>query len=49
MIVLIMELFHPSVFLAMFPYLFIASFPIFGLILVTKWVANDTKKKHRPF
>jgi len=49
MIVLIMELFHPSVFLAMFPYLFISSFPIFGLILVTKWIANDTKKKRRPF
>jgi len=49
MIVLVMELFHPSVFLAMFPYLFISSFPIFGLILVTKWIANDTKKKRRPF
>ena len=39
-----MEIFHPSLFLAMFPYLFIGSFPVFGLILVTKWIANDTKK-----
>jgi hypothetical protein len=42
-----MDLFHPSIFLAMFPYLFIGSFPVFGLILVTKWVANETKKKRK--
>jgi hypothetical protein len=41
-----MEIFHPSIFLAMFPYLFIGSFPVFGLILVTKWIVNDAKK-HR--
>ena len=39
-----MEIFHPSLFLAMFPYLFIGSFPLFGLILVTKWIVNDAKK-----
>ena len=32
-----METFQPSIYLAMFPYLFIASFPIFGLVLVTRW------------
>jgi hypothetical protein len=40
-----MEIFHPSIFLAMFPYLFIGSFPVFGLILVTKWIVNDAKKR----
>jgi hypothetical protein len=39
-----MEIFHPSIFLGMFPYLFIGSFPLFGLILVTKWIVNDMKK-----
>ena len=42
-----MEIFHPSLFLAMFPYLFLGSFPVLGLILITKWIANDTKK-NRP-
>jgi len=40
-----MEIFHPSVFLAIFPYLFIGSFPVFGLILVTKWIVDDIKKR----
>ena len=40
-----MEIFHPSVFLAIFPYLFMGSFPVFGLILVTKWIVDDIKKK----
>lgn len=39
-----MGMFEPSAFLAIFPYAFIASFPIFGLILVTKWVLDDKKK-----
>ena len=39
-----MEIFHPSPFLAIFPYLFIGRFPVFGLILVTKWIASDMKK-----
>ena len=39
-----MEIFHPSLFLAMFPYLFLGIFPVLGLILITKWIANDTKK-----
>ncbi len=42
-----MEIFHPSVFLAMIPYLFIGSFPVFGLILVTKWIFDDTRKKKK--
>jgi hypothetical protein len=49
MIVNPMEIFNPSLFLAMFPYLFIGSFPVFGLILVTKWIASDMKKKHGKF
>jgi len=40
-----MEIFHPSVFLAIFPYLFLGSFPVFGLILVTKWIVDDIKKR----
>jgi len=39
-----MEIFHPSLFLAMFPYLFLGSIPVLGLILITKRIANDTKK-----
>ncbi|HEX5920313.1 MAG TPA: hypothetical protein VFY55_00880 [Nitrososphaeraceae archaeon] len=42
-----MEIFQPSIFLAIFPYLFIGSFPIFGLILVTKWIIDDVRKKRR--
>jgi hypothetical protein len=42
-----MEIFEPSMFLAIFPYLFIGSFPIFGLILVTKWIIDDVKKKRK--
>jgi hypothetical protein len=42
---LVMETFQPSIYLAMFPYLFIASFPIFGLVLVTRWVLCDRRKK----
>jgi hypothetical protein len=44
-----MEIFHPSLFLAMFPYLFIGSFPVFGLILVTKWIVNDMKKNRASY
>jgi len=42
-----MGIFEPSIFLAMFPYLFIGSFPVFGLILVTKWIIDDVKKKRK--
>ena len=42
-----MEIFQPSIFLAIFPYLFIGSFPVFGLILVTKWIVDDVRKKGR--
>jgi hypothetical protein len=38
-----MGIFEPSLFLAIFPYLFIGIFPIFGLILVTKWVISDLR------
>ncbi|HXG05843.1 MAG TPA: hypothetical protein VNI77_00775 [Nitrososphaera sp.] len=34
----------PSAFVAVFPYAFIASFPIFGIILVTKWQLDESKK-----
>jgi len=40
-----MGIFDPSIYIAMFPYLFIAGFPIFGIILVTRWVFNDRKKE----
>jgi hypothetical protein len=44
-----MDIFQPSVLLAAFPYVFIASFPIFGMFLVTKWVYDDKKKKHSKY
>lgn len=31
-----MSIFEPSIFLAMFPYAFMAAFPIFGIIVITK-------------
>jgi hypothetical protein len=39
-----MDIFHPSIYIAIFPYLFISSFPVFGIILVTKWVFDYWKK-----
>ena len=42
-----MSIFDPSIYTAAFPYLFIASFPIFGIILVTKWIIDDRKNKKR--
>jgi len=39
-----MEIFHPSLFLAMFPYLFLGSFPVLGIDIDYEWIANDTKK-----
>jgi hypothetical protein len=40
-----MDVFYPSIYIAIFPYLFIASFPVFGMILVTKWIFDDRRKK----
>jgi hypothetical protein len=42
-----MSIFDPSIYTVAFPYLFIASFPIFGIILVTKWIFNDRKNRKR--
>lgn len=39
-----MDIFLPSIILAMFPYIFIGSFPIAGLIWVTKWVMEDLRR-----
>ncbi|MGI0048017.1 MAG: hypothetical protein ACREAW_00610 [Nitrososphaera sp.] len=38
---------EPSVFLAVFPYAFLASFPIVGIIFVTKWSLEDRKRKSK--
>jgi hypothetical protein len=38
---------EPSVFLAVFPYAFLASFPIAGIIFVTKWSLEDRKRKNK--
>jgi hypothetical protein len=35
---------EPSAFLAVFPYAFLASFPVFGIILVTKWELDSRRK-----
>ena len=42
-----MEIFQPSIYISIFPYLFIASFPIFGIALVSKWLFNDIRRKGR--
>jgi hypothetical protein len=48
-----MDIFSPSILLAIFPYLLMGSFPIAGLIWVTKWVLQDFKRmnqlKHKSF
>jgi hypothetical protein len=44
-----MSIFDPSIYTAAFPYLFIASFPVFGIILVTKWIIDDIRNKKREF
>jgi Na+/H+ antiporter NhaC len=38
-----MTIFEPSTLLAVFPYVFISAFPIFGIILVTWWIIKDKK------
>jgi len=38
---------EPSIFLAVFPYALIASFPILGIIVVTKWNFDDKRRKKR--
>jgi len=42
-----MNIFEPSTLLAVFPYVFISSFPIFGIILVTYWLVKDKRSKIR--
>ncbi|MEO9321424.1 MAG: hypothetical protein ABI361_12210 [Nitrososphaera sp.] len=37
----------PSIFLAVFPYAFIAFFPIFGIVIVTKWELEARRKRKR--
>jgi uncharacterized protein YneF (UPF0154 family) len=41
-----MGIFDPSIYLAVFPYLFISSFPIFGIFLVTKLMYQELKKRN---
>ncbi|MEW5840697.1 hypothetical protein [Nitrososphaera sp.] len=36
-------MFEPSALLAIFPYAFIAAFPLAGIAIVTKWVFDDRK------
>ncbi|HJR47033.1 MAG TPA: hypothetical protein VJ799_02645 [Nitrososphaeraceae archaeon] len=42
-----MDLFQPSIYIAIFPYLFIASFPLFGIALVSKWILRDGRKNSK--
>jgi hypothetical protein len=39
------DIFQPSLYIAIFPYLFIGSFPFFGIVLVTKLMLKERKKK----
>ena len=44
-----MGIFEPSILLAVFPYLFIGIFPVFGLLVVTKLLIGDRQiKKQSP-
>jgi hypothetical protein len=38
---------QPSAFIAIFPYAFIAAFPIIGIILVTKWELDSRRNRKR--
>jgi hypothetical protein len=38
---------QPSVFFAIFPYAFIAAFPILGIILVTKWELASKRARRK--
>jgi hypothetical protein len=38
---------EPSIFVAVFPYAFVASFALFGIILVTKWEIDRRKGSKR--
>ena len=40
-----MGIFEPSILLAVFPYLFIGIFPVFGLLVVTKLLIDDRQIK----
>lgn len=40
-----MTIFEPSTLLAVFPYIFISAFPVFGIFLVTYWLIKDRKSK----
>ena len=42
-----LDLFQPSIYIAIFPYLFIASFPLFGIALVSKWIFRDGRKNNK--
>jgi Na+/H+ antiporter NhaC len=38
-----LNIFEPSTLLAIFPYVFISAFPIFGLLLITYWLVKDKR------
>lgn len=38
---------QPSIFIAIFPYAFIAAFPIIGAILVTKWELDSKRNRQK--
>lgn len=40
-----LDLFQPSIYIAIFPYLFIASFPLFGIVLVSRWIMRELTEK----
>ena len=41
-----LDLFQPSIYVAIFPYLFIASFPLFGIVLVSRWIMRADRKNN---
>jgi hypothetical protein len=40
-----MGIFEPSIFLAIFPYAFMAAFPLFGVVVITKLELDKRRKR----
>lgn len=40
-----MNIFEPSLFIQIFPYIFISIFPTAGLIIISKWLLDEKKIK----
>lgn len=39
------DIFQPSLYIAIFPYVFIGSFPFFGILVVTRLMLKERRKR----